>query len=85
MSALEKQNRQTPRMKITMDDLDKYIQKRKERDPVFVEGYDNGYKEFLVGVLLREARESVGVTQEELVIELRDLPEGDASLSDAQA
>lgn len=49
-----------------MDDLDKYIQKRKDRDPLFAEGYDSGYQEFLIGVLLKEARESAGVTQEEL-------------------
>jgi transcriptional regulator with XRE-family HTH domain len=49
-----------------MDDLDKYIQKRKERDPEFAEGFDSGYQEFLIGVLLKQARESVGVTQEEL-------------------
>jgi len=49
-----------------MDDLDKYIQKRKERDPEFAEGFDAGYQEFLIGVLLKQARESVGVTQEEL-------------------
>ncbi|MEQ9825114.1 MAG: helix-turn-helix transcriptional regulator [Puniceicoccaceae bacterium] len=49
-----------------MDDLDKYIEKRKERDPEFAEGYDAGYQEFLVGVLLREARKEAGVTQEAL-------------------
>lgn len=49
-----------------MDDLDKYIQKRKERDPAFAEGYEAGYQEFLVGVMLKEARENAGVTQEEL-------------------
>lgn len=49
-----------------MDDLDKYIQKRKDRDPIFAEGYEAGSQEFLIGVLLKEARESVGVTQEEL-------------------
>ena len=49
-----------------MDDLDKYIQKRKERDPAFAEGYDSGFQEFLVGALLKEAREAAGVTQEEL-------------------
>ena len=51
-----------------MDDLNKYIQDRKKRDPAFAEGYDNGYKEFMVGVLLREARKEAGVTQEELAI-----------------
>lgn len=49
-----------------MDDLDKYIQKRKDRDPVFAAGYESGYQEFFIGVLLKEARESAGVTQEEL-------------------
>ena len=49
-----------------MDDLDKYIQKRKERDPEFAEGYESGFQEFLIGVLLKEAREDAGVTQEEL-------------------
>ncbi len=49
-----------------MDDLDKYVEKRKERDPEFAEGYDAGYQEFLVGVLLREARKEAGVTQEAL-------------------
>lgn len=49
-----------------MDDLDKYIENRKKRDPEFAEGYDAGYQEFLVGILLKEARERVGVTQEEL-------------------
>ena len=49
-----------------MDDLDKYIQKRKERDAAFAEGYEAGYQEFLVGILLKEARKRAGVTQEEL-------------------
>lgn len=38
-----------------MDDLDKYIQKRKQRDLAFAEGYESGYQEFLIGVLLKEA------------------------------
>lgn len=49
-----------------MDDLDKYIQRRKHRDPAFAEGYESGYQEFLIGVLLKEARQNAGVTQEEL-------------------
>lgn len=49
-----------------MDDLDRYIQKRKERDPVFAEGFDAGFQEFRIGVLIKEAREASGVTQEEL-------------------
>ena len=49
-----------------MDDLDRYIERRKELDPTFKKGYDAGYQEFLVGFLLKEAREDAGVTQEEL-------------------
>ena len=54
-----------------MDDLDRYIQKRKERDPEFANGYESGYQEFLIGVLLREARQEAGVTQEELATAIR--------------
>lgn len=49
-----------------MDDLDKYIERRKDRDPEFAKGYESGYQEFLIGILLRQARENAGVTQEEL-------------------
>ncbi len=49
-----------------MDDLNQYIQQRKDRDPSFAEGYESGYQEFLIGVLLKEARQNAGVTQEEL-------------------
>ena len=49
-----------------MDDLDKYIQQRKDRDPSFAKAYESGYQEFLIGVLLKEARQDAGVTQEEL-------------------
>ena len=49
-----------------MSDLKKYIHKRKKTDPVFAENYDRGYEEFKIGVLLRQARERKGITQEEL-------------------
>ena len=49
-----------------MSDIDKYIHKRKSRDPEFAEGFEEGYKEFKIGILLREAREQAGLTQEEL-------------------
>jgi len=54
-----------------MDDLEQYIANRKQRDPAFAEGYDSGYQEFLVGILLRKARESAGVTQAELADAIR--------------
>jgi len=54
-----------------MSDLKKYISKRKKSDKVFAGGYDEGYKEFKIGVMLREARESSGLTQEELAERLK--------------
>ncbi len=49
-----------------MSDLRRYIELRKNRDPEFAENYDAGYQEFKLGVLLRQAREEAGLTQEEL-------------------
>ena len=54
-----------------MDDLEKYIEKRKARDKKFAEGFEEGYENFKIGVLLREAREEAGITQEELAKKLR--------------
>lgn len=49
-----------------MSDLKKYINKRKKRDLEFVENYDSGYKEFKIGVILKQAREKAGLTQEDI-------------------
>ena len=49
-----------------MSDLRLYIENRKNRDPEFAENYDKGYQEFKLGVMLRQAREGAGLTQEEL-------------------
>ena len=54
-----------------MDDLDKYIEKRKSRSPEFAKSYDNGYKQFKIGALLKEARLNAGLTQEQIVIKLK--------------
>ena len=48
------------------DDLDKFIEQRKRADRQFAEGFESGYQEFKIGVLLRQAREQAGVTQEDL-------------------
>jgi HTH-type transcriptional regulator/antitoxin HipB len=48
------------------DDLDKYISRRKRTDKKFAADFDSGYQEFKVGVLLRQARERAGITQEVL-------------------
>lgn len=49
-----------------MNDLDRYIKKRKKTDPEFAKGFDEGYRDFRIGVVLRQAREEAGLTQEEL-------------------
>jgi HTH-type transcriptional regulator/antitoxin HipB len=54
-----------------MSDLKKYILKRKKRDKGFSEGYDDGYEQFKIGLILRQARESAGLTQEELAVRLK--------------
>ena len=54
-----------------MSDLDKYINKRKRRDAEFAEGFEAGYSNFKVGVLLKQARERAGMTQDEVARKLR--------------
>jgi len=49
-----------------MSDLDRYIKSRKKTDPDFARGFDEGYRYFKIGVILRQAREEAGLTQEEL-------------------
>ena len=49
-----------------MSDLDRYIKSRKKTDPDFARGFDEGYRDFKIGVILRQAREEAGLTQEEL-------------------
>ncbi len=54
-----------------MSNLKKYIHERKKRDKRFARGYDEGYKQFKIGVVLREARKSAGLTQEELALKVK--------------
>lgn len=53
-----------------MSDLQKYIKKRKSHDKAFAEGFDAGYEQFKIGVMLKLAREEAGLTQEELAYKL---------------
>lgn len=53
-----------------MSDLTKYINKRKKTDKEFAENYDKGFENFKIGVMLRQARESEGLTQEEIAKKL---------------
>ena len=54
-----------------MSDLQKYIAKRKARDPAFTKDYEKGYEKFKVGVMLKIAREEAGLSQEELAEKLQ--------------
>lgn len=49
-----------------MSDLEKYINKRKLIDPIFAENFEEGYNNFKIGVILKEARVQAGITQEEI-------------------
>ena len=55
------------------DDLEKYIDKRKEKSKYLVENFEERYETFKIGILLKKAREEAGLTQDEVAKKL-DLP-----------
>ena len=48
-----------------------YIRDRKKRDPEFAIGYEEGFADFQVAYLLKEARKEAGLTQEQLAKRLK--------------
>lgn len=54
-----------------MSDLQKYVNKRKRADLEFAEGFEVGYAHFKVGVVLRQTREHIGLTQEQVASKLK--------------
>lgn len=54
-----------------MSDLEKYIAKRKKRAPRFAKDFESGYRAFEFSVMLKQARENAGVTQEAIAKRLR--------------
>ena len=54
-----------------MSDLERYVKKRKRVNPKFAEGFEVGYSNFKVGVLLRRAREKAGMTQDDVAARLK--------------
>jgi HTH-type transcriptional regulator/antitoxin HipB len=54
-----------------MSDIFQYIQKRLAHDEEFAEDFEEGYTDFKIGVILRQARESAGLTQEEVARRLQ--------------
>jgi HTH-type transcriptional regulator/antitoxin HipB len=53
-----------------MSDVQKYIEARSKREKEFAEGFEIGYTDFKIGVVLRQARESAGMTQEQVAKKL---------------
>ena len=53
-----------------MRDLQRYIEKRKAKDPEFAHNYESGYQQFKIGAMLKLAREEAGLTQEQLARKL---------------
>ena len=51
-----------------MNDLNKYIAKRKKSDSKFAKEFEEGYQEFKIGEMLKQARKETGFTQEEIAI-----------------
>jgi len=53
-----------------MSDLRNYIEKRKTQDSEFANGYDSGYEEFKIGLMIKDLRLKEGMTQEQLAEKL---------------
>ncbi|HLP44621.1 MAG TPA: helix-turn-helix transcriptional regulator [Candidatus Deferrimicrobium sp.] len=49
-----------------MDDLERYIEKRKKKSPEFEKEFEVGYNDFMIGVFLKQARINAGLTQEDI-------------------
>ena len=54
-----------------MSDVERYIEKRKASSTKFAKNFEAGYEAFEFSVMLREARERAGVTQEAIAKKLR--------------
>ena len=54
-----------------MSDVERYIEKRAERDEEFAVNFEAGYADFKIGVILRQAREAAGLPQEEVARKLQ--------------
>ena len=54
-----------------MSDVERYIAKRKKQSPRFAKEFESGYQVFEFSVMLRDARERAGVTQEAIAKILR--------------
>lgn len=55
------------------DELQAFIDEQKALSPGFAEGYDEGYRNFRIGVMLKQARLNVGMSQVEVAQKLKTL------------
>lgn len=54
-----------------MIDIDQFVQNCKITAPEFAGGFDAGYVDFKIGVVLKQAREKSGLTQEAVARKLK--------------
>ena len=54
-----------------MSDFQKYKEKRKKQNPKFWTGYDKRFETVKLGVLLKQARQDAGLTQEQVAEKLK--------------
>ena len=52
------------------DDLEIFIDEKKASSLEFAENFEEGYLNFKIGVILRQAREEMGITQSEIAEKL---------------
>lgn len=52
------------------NDLEIFIDQKKAVNPEFTENFEEGYLDFKIGVILRQAREETGVTQADVAEKL---------------
>ncbi len=49
-----------------MDDLDRYIEIRKQKNPEYFSDFEKRYEAFKISVFLKKMRDESGITQQEL-------------------
>ncbi len=54
-----------------MSDVERYIEKRKKRSSKFAKDFESEYEAFEFSIMLRDARERAGITQEMIAKKLR--------------
>ncbi len=54
-----------------MSDVERYIEKRKAKSANFAKNFESGYEAFEFSVMLKEARQKAGITQEAIARKLR--------------